>query len=101
MAHRSLRTQGISNRESKLDVSSEDDTDDSLRDLPLSNAKSLSNLLTGELSSSDDETDNQVDGVTEAKDKPEASNDKVTTQVKTSNGEDVKSFPESTGKDFT
>ncbi|KAK2724591.1 hypothetical protein QYM36_001172 [Artemia franciscana] len=56
-------------------MSSEDYADDWLADLPVSNAESLRNLLAGQKSSSDDETDNQVDGVTEANNEPEASND--------------------------
>ncbi|KAK2718229.1 hypothetical protein QYM36_005521 [Artemia franciscana] len=57
-------------------MSSEDDADDRLPNLPFSNAESLSNLLDGELSSSDNESDNQVDRVMEANDEPEKSNDK-------------------------
>ncbi|KAK2720399.1 hypothetical protein QYM36_004322 [Artemia franciscana] len=75
MVHRSLRKQDTSNRASKLDMSQEDDADDSLLNFPISNAESLSNILTGELSSSDDKTDNQEDGVTEANDEPKESND--------------------------
>ncbi|KAK2715346.1 hypothetical protein QYM36_010085 [Artemia franciscana] len=60
----------------KLHISSDDDADDWLPDLSVSNVESLSNLLAGELSSSDDETDNQVDGVREANNEQETSNNK-------------------------
>ncbi|KAK2706287.1 hypothetical protein QYM36_016355, partial [Artemia franciscana] len=62
-------------------MSSEDDADDLLPDLLISNAKSLSNILAGELSPNDDKTDNQIDRVMEANGEPEASNDEYSLGV--------------------